>query len=115
EFNTVVPMSALQDSNLSDFLREHEVIIRAKPANTGMGTQLLFWLLGPILIIAFFWFMMRRTADPMSGGMMGNFIRSQARRFQPSEQRTTFDDVAAMDQAKMELQELVEYLKNPSK
>ena len=115
EFNTVVPMSALQDSDLSDFLRENGVKIAAKPTNTGMGTQLMFWLLGPLLLIAFFWFMMRRTADPMGGGMMGNFIRSQARRFQASEQRTTFDDVAAMDQAKMELQELVEYLKNPSK
>jgi cell division protease FtsH len=115
EFNTVVPMMALQDSKLDTLLREAGVTVRAKPASTGMGTHLMFWLLGPILLIAFFWFMMRRSADPMGGGMMGNFIRSQARRFQASDQRTTFDDVAAMEQAKMELQELVEYLKNPAK
>jgi cell division protease FtsH len=59
--------------------------------------------------------MMRRTADPMGTGMLGGFIRSPARRFQPSDQRTTFDDVAAMDQAKQELQEVVEFLKNPAK
>ena len=47
--------------------------------------------------------------------MMGNFIRSQAKRFQPSEQRTTFEDVAALEQAKIELQEIVEFLKNPGK
>jgi cell division protease FtsH len=47
--------------------------------------------------------------------MMGNFIRSQAKRFQPSEQRTTFQDVAALEQAKLELQEIVEFLKSPAK
>lgn len=115
EFNTTLPPGTLHDSTLEDFLREHKVKIAANPINTGMGTQLLFWLLGPLLLIGFFWFMMRRSSDPMSGGMMGNFIRSQAKRFQASDQRTTFDDVAAMEQAKMELQELVEYLKNPAK
>jgi len=58
---------------------------------------------------------MRRNVDPLGGGMMGNFIRSQAKRFQPSDQRTTFDDVAALEQAKLELQEIVEFLKNPGK
>jgi cell division protease FtsH len=46
---------------------------------------------------------------------MGSFIRSPARRFRSSEQRTTFDDVAGMDQAKTELTEIVEFLKDPAK
>jgi cell division protease FtsH len=58
---------------------------------------------------------MRRNVDPLGGGMMGNFIRSQAKRFQPSDQRTTFQDVAALEQAKLELQEIVEFLKTPGK
>ncbi len=115
EFNTVAPTSALSDSKLDSKLTDAGVKISAKATSTGMGTQLLFWMLGPILLIGFFWFMMRRSTDPMSGGMMGNFIRSQAKRFQASDQRTTFDDVAAMEQAKMEMQELVEYLKSPAK
>jgi cell division protease FtsH len=65
--------------------------------------------------VFFLIYMMRRNVDPLGGGMMGNFIRSQAKRFQPSDQRTTFDDVAAMEQAKLELQEIVEFLKNPGK
>ncbi len=116
EFNTILPETALNDSQLEDTIRQDpDTKIRAKTTSTGMGTQLLFWLFLPLMLIMFFWIMMRRTADPMGGGMMSNFIRSQAKRFQASDQRTTFDDVAAMEQAKMELQELVEYLKNPAK
>ena len=47
--------------------------------------------------------------------MLGNFTRSPAKRFHASDQRTTFDDVAAMEQAKSELQEVVEFLKAPAK
>jgi cell division protease FtsH len=47
--------------------------------------------------------------------MMGNFIRSPAKRFKPSDEQTTFDDVAAMENAKFELQEIVEFLKTPAK
>ncbi len=116
EFNTVAPVMVLNDSSLETALRKDpDTKIRAKSTDTGMGTQFLLWMVGPLLLIGVFWFMMRRSSDPMGGGMMGNFIRSQAKRFQASDQRTTFDDVAAMEQAKMELQELVEYLKNPAK
>ena len=67
------------------------------------------------MMMAFLWFMIRRNSDPMGGGMMGSFIKSPAKRFQASEQPTTFDDVAAMDNAKLELQEIVEFLKDPTK
>ncbi|MGE3315871.1 MAG: ATP-dependent zinc metalloprotease FtsH [Planctomycetaceae bacterium] len=116
QFNTTVPLSTLSDSKLIDRLKEKNVEIEAETREVGMGgQQIIPFLLGPLLIIGFLYLMMRRTADPLGGGMMGNFIRSQAKRFQPSEQRTTFDDVAAMEQAKLELQELVEFLKNPAK
>ena len=117
EFNTVCPRNGpagFQAWN-TELRKDPDIKIVAKSTDTGMGTQFLFWMMGPLLLIGFFWFMMRRSSDPMGGGMMGNFIRSQAKRFQASDQRTTFDDVAAMEQAKMELQELVEYLKNPAK
>lgn len=83
--------------------------------DVGVGTQLIFWLFGPLLLLGFFWFMLRRSADPMGGGMMNSFIRSQAKRFQPTDKQATFKDVAAMEQAKRDLSEIVEFLKEPDK
>ncbi|QDT30842.1 ATP-dependent zinc metalloprotease FtsH [Thalassoglobus polymorphus] len=78
--------------------------------------QSMIYLLPFILLMAFLFFAMRRSSDPMgSGGMFGNFVKSQAKRFQPSDSQTTFDDVAGMEHAKTELQEVVEFLKEPSK
>ena len=68
-----------------------------------------------MVFILGFWFLMRRSGDSMGGGMLGNFSKSPARQFESSDQVTTFDDVAAMEQAKRELQEVVEFLKFPEK
>ncbi|TWT40738.1 ATP-dependent zinc metalloprotease FtsH [Thalassoglobus neptunius] len=78
--------------------------------------QSLIYLLPFALLMGFLFFAMRRSSDPMgSGGMFGNFAKSQAKRFRPSDQQTTFDDVAGMEHAKQELQEVVEFLKEPAK
>ena len=115
QFNTRLPRPALADSNLITLLDKHDVVIDSEPTDGGLGFQLFIFLIIPLGMLAFFWFMIRRQNDPMGSGMMGNFIRSQAKRFQPSDQRTTFDDVAAMEQAKRELQEIIEFLKTPAK
>ncbi|HUG89495.1 MAG TPA: ATP-dependent zinc metalloprotease FtsH [Planctomycetaceae bacterium] len=115
EFNTTLPPTVLQDGGFTAYLRGRDVKIAAESRDVGIGATFLIYLLPVVLLIAFFWFMFRRSADPLGTGMMGNFIRSQARRFHASDQQTTFDDVAAMTQAKMELQEIVEFLKNPAK
>jgi cell division protease FtsH len=115
EFNTVLPPQELENRGLIELLSQKGVKFTSEKTSIGVGTQLLFWMIGPLMIVVVFWFLLRRSADPMSSGMMGNFIRSPAKRFQASEQRTTFNDVAAMEQAKMELQEVVEFLKNPAK
>ncbi|MEX0728690.1 MAG: ATP-dependent zinc metalloprotease FtsH [Planctomycetaceae bacterium] len=115
KFNTVLPPEQVQDAELMELLTRHNVKIDPQQTNTGIGTTLLLWMIGPLMLIGFFWFMMRRTSDPMGTGFLGNFSKSPARRFLPSEQQTTYDDVAAMDQAKMELQEIIEFLKNPAK
>ncbi len=115
QFNTRVPPGANADSNLVQLLQSKGISIDAEKVDPGLGTHLIFWLIGPLLIIGFIWFMMRRSADPMGSGMLGNFTRSPAKRFRPSDQKTTFNDVAAMEQAKAELQEVVEFLKYPEK
>jgi len=115
EFNTNLPPVQLRDSELVTTLLEQEIEFDNDKTTVPFGVQFLVWLIVPILFLGFFWFMMRRSADPFSGGMMGNFIRSPARRFQASDQATTFKDVAAMEQAKRELQEVVAFLKDPEK
>lgn len=115
DFNTYLPRPAVEDSELLKLLQAKNVKIDAEKSDPGLGTQLIFWMMGPILLIGFIWFMLRRNSDPMGSSMLGNFSRSPARRFFASEQRTTFDEVAAMDQAKSELREVVEFLKNPAK
>ena len=113
EFNTVQP--SVEDRQLIADLRRQKVPFKAKDTTPSMGGQLMMWLIGPLLLIGFFWFMMRRSSDPMSSGMMGNFIKSNVKEFEPTEGITTFEDVAGMKQAKRELMEIVDFLKNPEK
>src|SRR5271163_1300575 len=59
--------------------------------------------------------MMRRARDQFDGGILGSFVKSPAKRHDKSKQRTTFDEVAGLENAKSELQEIVEFLKSPEK
>src|SRR5262249_18906613 len=69
-----------------------------------------------ILLIAFFlFFILPRIRDPLSGGMFNSYVKSPAKRFDKGKQRTVFADVADMQNAKSELMEIVEFLKNPEK
>ncbi len=116
EFNTVVPPYAFYDGQLSTLLREKDVKTGSEAMSVGLGTQIMLFIAAPLLFLGVLWFLMRRSADPMGGGgMLGSFVRSPAKRFKASDQGTTFDDVAGMDQAKQELQEIVEFLKSPEK
>src|SRR5207302_993892 len=56
-----------------------------------------------------------RFRDPLGGGFLSNYIKSPAKRYERSKQRVTFDDVAGMQNAKGELQEVVEFLRSPEK
>ena len=110
EFNVVLPQGVSTEPNFWDSIRNKGVEVDAEPREPSYAQQTIFWLIGSAALIFFLIYMMRRNVDPLGGGMMGNFIRSQAKRFQPSDQRTTFQDVAALEQAKLELQEIVEFL-----
>ncbi len=78
----------------------------------------LFLMIGlPIALMIVVWLMFRRTRDQLmgGGGFLSSFSRSTAKRFEPSDQQTTFADVAGLEGVKADLQEIVEFLKAPEK
>jgi cell division protease FtsH len=83
------------------------------------GAGGLLWtvtiLLPMVFFLGLFYVMMRRARDQFDGGILGNFVKSPAKRHDKSKQRTTFEEVAGLENAKAELQEIVEFLKNPEK
>jgi cell division protease FtsH len=73
-------------------------------------------MLVPLAVLIFLWMMFRRTQNQMmGGGFFSGFSRSTAKRYEPNDQQTTFNDVAGLEGVKADLQELVEFLKNPEK
>ena len=70
----------------------------------------------PWLLIIFFWFfMMRRMQGGGGQGGIFNFVKSKAKMTNPEQSKTSFDDVAGCEEAKTELQEIVEFSKKPQK
>jgi cell division protease FtsH len=79
-------------------------------------TQLLVLLLPvAVLLGIFFLFILPRFRDPLGGSFLSNYIKSPAKRYEKNKTRVTFEDVADMQYAKQELQEVVEFLKNPER
>ena len=116
QFEVYLPMPL--DHDLLKHMRDHGVQFTGKQESGLFGANGVALLINALTLLAFvwfLWFMLRRNSDPFSSGMLGSFIRSPAKRVKPSDHPTTFDDVAAMESAKFELQEIVEFLKTPAK
>jgi cell division protease FtsH len=114
DFNTVLLPAYAPDHDLPAELKKRGVVdLSAERTSMSSGTMLLVWLALPLGLLFFMFIMMRRSSDPFSGGMMGSFIRSPARRFEKEEGAATFDDVAGLKTAKQDLQEIVQFLKSP--
>ena len=78
--------------------------------------QLLFLGLMTLGIIGIMMFMMRRQSQMMGGGgFLSNFSRSTAKRYEPSELPVTFKDVAGLESVKADLQEIIDFLRDPMK
>ncbi len=114
-FTTTIPIWGRYDEDFRKLLREKKVGQLAERTEIGFGTQILIYVGLSMILVFVMITMLRRNADPMGGGFLGGFTKSPAKRFTASDQRTTYKDVAAMEQAKSELMEVVEFLKNPAK
>jgi cell division protease FtsH len=104
------------DPGLVGDLLNNDVTIRAmEPDRPGLLSQVLVaWLPFLLLIGVWFWFM-RRSMGSGAGGGLFNFGKSRARQLAEGEVKVTFADVAGVEEAKEEVQELVEFLRNPQK
>lgn len=114
-FKTIRP--AIQDEGLIGDLLDNNVVIEGKqPEQQSIWTQLLVASFPILVIIAVFMFFMRQ----MQGGAGGkggpmSFGKSKARLLSEDQVKTTFADVAGCDEAKEEVSELVEFLRDPGK
>ena len=110
-FRTTVPA----DANVTEALRTSNVEITARAASEG-GMSLLSILISwfPMLLLIGVWIFFMRQMQGGGKGAMG-FGKSKAKLLTEKQGRVTFDDVAGVDEAKDELQEVVEFLKDPSK
>ena len=111
KFTTYSP----NDPNLIEKLTDKGVSISAAPLDEKMPSIfgiLLSWF--PMLLLIAVWIFFMRQMQGGKGGAMG-FGRSKAKLMSDARKKVTFDDVAGIDEAKEEVQEIVEFLKNPKK
>jgi cell division protease FtsH len=113
-FRTEIPAFANTDE-LSQLLQENDVTVNAEPLERGAPWwQTLLFGFGPtILFVALLFWLFRRAGNVQNA--LGAFGRSRARRYQPSEDKVTFANVAGIDEAKEELSEVVDFLRTPDK
>ena len=101
---------------LVDRLRERSVHVSQEDEKASWLGPLLMAVLPIALLLGIFvFFILPRIRDPLGGSFLSNYIKSPARRYEKSKLRVTFEDVADMENAKSELQEVVEFLRTPEK
>ena len=110
EYVTIKP----QDAEITNLLINENIPIKAVKQQQSGFQSFLITLLPVLLLIGVWIFFMNRMQGGGKGGAMG-FGKSRAKLLTEKQGRVTFDDVAGIDEAKEELEEIVEFLRNPQK
>ena len=115
KFQTQRPSFANDD--LQAMLQQHNVVINAKDPNasTPLWETLLFSFGPTILLVLGFLYLSRRAASAGAGGILGSFGQSRARLYDAERPSVSFADVAGIDEVKADLQEVVDFLREPQK
>ncbi len=117
KFETVLPPMALSDPALDRELRDllkDRYQATEPPDNT--LTLMTAYLLVPVGLFLALWFLFRRARDSFfTGGLTGGFSKSGARRYEAGDKSVTFANVAGLEGVKREMQEVVEFLRNPGR
>jgi cell division protease FtsH len=112
---TAIRTVAPDDKDLIPLLKRKQVPIEAKrPDQTNWWVSLLSTILVPVLIIVGLWIFMLRQAQSGSNQAI-SFGKSRAKMMVDNKPKVTFADVAGIEEAKSELQEIVDFLKSPEK
>jgi cell division protease FtsH len=115
-FTTQRPTFA--DNTLEALLEQHGVTINAKPPNPPLPLwETLLLSFGPtlLIVVAVLYILRRAQRSGGAGGLLGAFGQSKARLYDPERVGTTFADVAGIDEVRQELEELVDFLREPGK
>jgi cell division protease FtsH len=110
DYTTIRPEGA----DITDRLIEQNVTVNARPQEQSGFTTVLMTFLPFLILIGVWIYFMNRMQGGGRGGAMG-FGKSKAKLLTEKHGRVTFDDVAGIDEAKEELEEIVEFLRNPQK
>lgn len=100
------------DPELLSLLRQKVPVFKVEPPRTFL-MNVFFTMLGPLFFVGLLWFLFYRGTQ--GGGRILAFGKSHARQIGSQEIKVTFNDVAGVDEAKEELQEIIEFLKDPKK
>src|SRR5579863_5026742 len=116
-FSTQIPSVFASDPTLKKLLIDNVPTINARNPDTGPSflASIIVGIAPALLIVFLLVFFMRRAAAGGGAGGLMSFGRSRARRVEAVDQPVTFDDVAGIDEAKDELNEIVDFLRNPDK
>ena len=116
QFRTVMPLIG-DDQLLNDLFDNNVEVIANEPEQQSIWSQLLVASFPILIIIALFFFFMRQMQGGGAGGKGGpmSFGKSKAKLLGEDQIKITFADVAGVDEAKEDVQELVEFLREPDK